>query len=204
MIVLKHILVATDFGPAADAALTYGRALAATSARRCTCCTSRKTSSCGRPPPIRTLLKAAVARRLEERLTDEDRSALHARAVLETSDQPADAIIDYAKQADIDLIVDGHARSHRHVAAAGRQRGRARRANRALSRPDRQASRSTNSSFPTMLAPGRSEAVMIALKKILVATDFSEPSDAALAYGRELARTFGAYAAPCCTSSTTS
>ena len=33
---------------------------------------------------------------------------------------------------------------------------------------------------------------MILLKKILVATDFSEPSDAALAYGRELARTFGA------------
>jgi nucleotide-binding universal stress UspA family protein len=33
---------------------------------------------------------------------------------------------------------------------------------------------------------------MIALKKILVATDFSEPSEAALAYGRELARTFGA------------
>jgi nucleotide-binding universal stress UspA family protein len=33
---------------------------------------------------------------------------------------------------------------------------------------------------------------MIALKKILVATDFSAPSDAALAYGRELARTFGA------------
>ena len=33
---------------------------------------------------------------------------------------------------------------------------------------------------------------MIALETILVATDFSEPSDAALAYGRELARTFGA------------
>lgn len=33
---------------------------------------------------------------------------------------------------------------------------------------------------------------MIALKKILVATDFSEPSAAALAYGRELARSFGA------------
>jgi nucleotide-binding universal stress UspA family protein len=31
---------------------------------------------------------------------------------------------------------------------------------------------------------------MIALKKILVATDFSEPSEAALAYGRELARNF--------------
>lgn len=33
---------------------------------------------------------------------------------------------------------------------------------------------------------------MIALKSILVATDFGEPSDAALAYGRELARAFGA------------
>ena len=33
---------------------------------------------------------------------------------------------------------------------------------------------------------------MIALKRILVATDFGEPSDAALAYGRELARAFGA------------
>jgi nucleotide-binding universal stress UspA family protein len=32
---------------------------------------------------------------------------------------------------------------------------------------------------------------MIALKNVLVATDFSEPSDAALAYGRELARAFG-------------
>jgi len=34
--------------------------------------------------------------------------------------------------------------------------------------------------------------VMIALKSILVATDFGEASGAALAYGRELARTFGA------------
>jgi nucleotide-binding universal stress UspA family protein len=33
---------------------------------------------------------------------------------------------------------------------------------------------------------------MIALKNILVATDFSESADAALAYGRALARTFGA------------
>jgi len=33
---------------------------------------------------------------------------------------------------------------------------------------------------------------MITLKNILAATDFSEPSEAALAYGRALARTFGA------------
>jgi nucleotide-binding universal stress UspA family protein len=34
--------------------------------------------------------------------------------------------------------------------------------------------------------------MMITLKNILVATDFSEPSDAALMYGRELASRFGA------------
>jgi nucleotide-binding universal stress UspA family protein len=33
---------------------------------------------------------------------------------------------------------------------------------------------------------------MIALREILVATDFSEPSNIALAYGKELARRFGA------------
>ena len=33
---------------------------------------------------------------------------------------------------------------------------------------------------------------MIVLENILVATDFSEPSEAALTYGRDLARTFGA------------
>jgi universal stress protein A len=33
---------------------------------------------------------------------------------------------------------------------------------------------------------------MLTLKQILVATDFSEPSDAALLYGRELAHRFGA------------
>ena len=33
---------------------------------------------------------------------------------------------------------------------------------------------------------------MIGIKNVLVATDFSEPSEAALTYGRALARTFGA------------
>lgn len=33
---------------------------------------------------------------------------------------------------------------------------------------------------------------MVALKKILVATDFSEPSGVAIAYGRDLARSYGA------------
>src|SRR5690242_21153056 len=33
---------------------------------------------------------------------------------------------------------------------------------------------------------------MISLRRVLVATDFGEAAEAALAYGRELARTFGA------------
>ena len=38
----------------------------------------------------------------------------------------------------------------------------------------------------------REEANVIALKQILVATDFSEPSEVAVAYGRDLARSYGA------------
>ena len=41
--------------------------------------------------------------------------------------------------------------------------------------------------------PGRpSEDAMVAIKNILVATDFSEPSGVALAYGRDLARSYNA------------
>jgi nucleotide-binding universal stress UspA family protein len=43
-----------------------------------------------------------------------------------------------------------------------------------------------------MLRNADPEEVMITVKNLLVATDFSEPSDAALLYGRELADRFGA------------
>jgi|KBSSwiStaDraftv2_1062776.scaffolds.fasta_scaffold2215127_1 nucleotide-binding universal stress UspA family protein len=43
-----------------------------------------------------------------------------------------------------------------------------------------------------MLRNAGLEEGMITVKKVLVATDFSEPSDAALLYGRELAGRFGA------------
>ena len=52
-------------------------------------------------------LKAATLRRLAGRLTDDDKDALHATAVLETSDDPADAIVKYAGAHGIDLIVMG-------------------------------------------------------------------------------------------------
>ena len=52
-------------------------------------------------------IKSATSRRLAGRLTDDDRSALHATAVLETSDDPSDAIVKYAGAHGIDLIVMG-------------------------------------------------------------------------------------------------
>jgi K+-sensing histidine kinase KdpD len=89
--------------------------------------------------------------------------------MVETSDQPADAITGYAKQAEIDLIVMGthgrHGISHLLVGSV------AERVVRTASCPVLTVKHpSTNSSFPTLLAPAGSEAVMIALKKILVAT----------------------------------
>jgi len=107
MFALQRILVATDFGPAAEAALTYGRALAKNFGATLTVMHVAENFFLRATIADPHALKAAVARRLEERLTAEDRRALHARAVLETSDQPADAITTYAKQAEIDLIVMG-------------------------------------------------------------------------------------------------
>jgi len=107
MIALKRILVATDFGPAAEAALTYGRALARNFGATLTVMHVAENFFLRPTVANPHALKAAMARRLEERLTSDDRSALHARAVLETSDQPADEITRYAKQAEIDLIVLG-------------------------------------------------------------------------------------------------
>jgi nucleotide-binding universal stress UspA family protein len=107
MIALQRILVATDFGPAAEAALTYGRALAKNFGATLTVMHVAENFFMRPTTADPHALKAAMARRLEERLTVDDRSALHARAVLETSDQPADEITRYAKQAEIDLIVMG-------------------------------------------------------------------------------------------------
>ena len=107
MINLKTVLVATDFGDASEAALTYGRALARTFGADLHLLHVMENTFLR---PITTdplALKAATYNRLNSRLTAVDRADLHARAVVEVSDEPADVIVEYARGFGIDLIVTG-------------------------------------------------------------------------------------------------
>jgi nucleotide-binding universal stress UspA family protein len=112
MIALKRVLVATDFEPTSDAALTYGRALARSFGASLHLLHVVENQFL-RPSPIDpAVIKAAYLRSLNERLTPDDRQTLKARAVLEVSDETADAIVGYARAEEIDLIVMGtHGRS---------------------------------------------------------------------------------------------
>jgi nucleotide-binding universal stress UspA family protein len=107
MILLKQILVATDFSDTSAAALDYGRALARTFGA------SLRLLHVMENPFLRPTsadphaVKTATFRRLASRISDDDGGTLHATAVLETSDDPADAIVKHARAHGIDLIVMG-------------------------------------------------------------------------------------------------
>jgi len=107
MIVLKHVLVATDFSPASDAALTYGRALARTFGASLRVLHVVDNFFLRPTPADPHAIVAAKQRTVNEQLTDEDRKHLHAEATIEMSDSPAEAITGYARAKDIDLIVMG-------------------------------------------------------------------------------------------------
>jgi nucleotide-binding universal stress UspA family protein len=107
MILLQQILVATDFGDASGAALEYGRAFARRFGASLHLLHVMENTFL-RPVPVDPYqMKAAIMQRLTERLTDEDRTSRHATAVLETSDNAAKEIVEYAKGHNIDLIVMG-------------------------------------------------------------------------------------------------
>ncbi len=182
MIQPRNVLVATDFSPASEAALIYGRALA----RSCSASLHLLhvvENFFMRPVAVNpTEIKAALTRKLDALLTADDRASLRATAVLETSDTPADSIVDYAKSSGIDCIVVGtHGRTGMAQLLVGSVAER--------------VVRTAPCPVLTVRHPEHDfvapEAPMITLKKILVATDFGEASDAALEYGREFTRTFG-------------
>jgi len=116
MVALKRILVATDFGEASDVALAYGRELARTFKAsldvlhvadnvlaRGFAAEGYVTSY----PDLQRDVEDAAARQLSALLCDEDRALLGAKAVVRTSTAPALSIVDYAREANIDLIIMG-------------------------------------------------------------------------------------------------
>jgi nucleotide-binding universal stress UspA family protein len=116
MIVMKKILVATDFGEASETALNYGRALARLSGaalhvlhvnETIFLTTASAYDYTSVSPEIQEEIQAVARKQTAALLTDEDRGELHAIAVTMTDNAPASAIVDYAKTNAIDLIVVG-------------------------------------------------------------------------------------------------
>ena len=116
MITLKNILVATDFGEAADAALTYGRGLAGRFganlhvlhvAQTVYLQTFGAETYSAMAPDLQRDLEEEARKRLDELVIDSDNSSPPTTRAIVTSSSPTFAIIDYAKEHNIDLIVMG-------------------------------------------------------------------------------------------------
>lgn len=107
MILLRNVLVATDFSPASQAALTYGRALARSFGAALTLLHVSDNLFLRPIASDPHDVLAAKTRALNELLVDDDRRAAGAQAVLEISDSPAETIAGYARTHTMDLIVMG-------------------------------------------------------------------------------------------------
>jgi nucleotide-binding universal stress UspA family protein len=115
MIALKNILVATDFGEVADAALSYGRELA-----RVFNATLHVLNVADDVyvrlggdayvtvlPELQKDVEEAARRRLDTLLIDNDPNPIVVRKAVITSASTAPAIVQYARDLDIDLIIIG-------------------------------------------------------------------------------------------------
>ena len=116
MIALKKILVATDFSEPSDAALAYGRELARSFDAQLVVLHVVGNTFTGAvaangfvftDPGLQKSVEASGQRRVEDLVTVDDRIMLRAQAVIVTSNTPASAIVEYAKDSGIDLIVIG-------------------------------------------------------------------------------------------------
>ena len=115
MILLKNILVATDFGEASDAALSYGRDLARTYGATLHVLHVAENlvvryaddAALALLPQLQTDIDEAARKRMAELVTDEDRTMLHAKPVVLAAFGAAEAIVEYAKMYNVDVIVMG-------------------------------------------------------------------------------------------------
>jgi len=113
---IQRLLVATDFGEAADVALAYGRELARAFHAELTLLTVAEdvvpwsASPSGFAAELEKAqleVEAAAREGLNSRFTKDDRRNLLAKTVVRVSSSPASEIIDYATEHDVDLIVMG-------------------------------------------------------------------------------------------------
>jgi nucleotide-binding universal stress UspA family protein len=116
MMSLERILVATDFGEAAEAALNYGRALARAFGASLTVLHVADNvmmgsfgveGYVGAYPDFQRNVEESARRQLDLLLSEQDVRDLAATTVLRTSNAPALAIVNYAREADVDLIIVG-------------------------------------------------------------------------------------------------
>jgi universal stress protein A len=115
VILLNSVLVATDFGETSKSALEYGRNLArAFGAKLHVLHVATRVapmSAAEFDPTNLADLQADIVeeanRQLNRLLTDNERTLLQTKAVVLASASPAAAIVGYAKEAHVDIIVVG-------------------------------------------------------------------------------------------------
>jgi nucleotide-binding universal stress UspA family protein len=115
MIRIKNVLVATDFSEPSDAALNYGRELARSfdaTLHVLHVADSIFMQYGGEAysavvPELQQDVEEAARKQLDALLDDEDRTVLRAKPVIITALAKAAAIVEYAAQHAIDLIVMG-------------------------------------------------------------------------------------------------
>lgn len=115
MIRIHNVLVATDFSEPSEAALNYGRELARTFSATLHLLHVADNvylqfggeAYMGVLPELQHDIEAAAREHLDGVLDEEDRTALRAKPVVITAIGKPAAIVDYAKENAIDLIVMG-------------------------------------------------------------------------------------------------
>jgi nucleotide-binding universal stress UspA family protein len=111
MIILKRILVPTDFGEAADAALRYGQTLAERFGADLHVLHVVDNPFLQARFADSAAVEASARHQLAHRVATAAASGCHAQAVVRKFDSAEDAIVAYARSEAIDLIVMGtHAR----------------------------------------------------------------------------------------------
>lgn len=115
MIRISNVLVATDFGPASDKALSYGREFARTFGAKLHVLHVVENPMVYAGPDavgvnfarFQADLEAAAQKSLDQVVSADDRRELNAVAVTRTGTGPAYEIAGYAKQAGIDIVIIG-------------------------------------------------------------------------------------------------